>query len=105
MPIKRLFMQRAEFSDEGLDDLLSVVQTMFGGSSESVIADSLPLCDRDIEICVCKAVPCGGRIRVTCDHGWVTIAGDPRPWTDIERVTLAIPGVRGLCRHVRRRVV
>jgi hypothetical protein len=98
-------MQKAEPSDERLDDLLSVVQTMFGGSADSVIADSPPLCDRDIEVCVCNAVPVGGQMRVTCDHGWVTLEGDSQPWTDIERVTLAIPGVRGLSRHIRPRVV
>lgn len=94
-------MQQAELPEQ-VDDLLLVVETMFGGSAESVIADSPPLCDHDIELCLRERLPVGSRARVTCDHGWVTVEGDSQPWTDIERVTLAIPGVRGLCRRANR---
>lgn len=81
------------------DDLLPLFEAMIGGPVNREVSDAPPLCDEDIERCICDALANVAGVRVVCDHGWVTVVGDVEPWDEVERVTLRAPGVHGLTRH------
>ncbi len=81
------------------DDLLWLLQAMMGDPVQGRSEDGPALTDEAIEKCVCGFVTGTRGICVDVEDGWVTVEGDVEAWTDVERLTLSVPGFKGLCRR------